>query len=86
MYRLQISQLIIIVVDADAEEETSVAAVHYPRRIAEFDEVGLVSTVARRYQAVDLWYCVRRLRKAMVGCVMCVCKSPWDRFVAGGEV
>ena len=53
VYRFQVCQLVIIRVDASAEEEPCVAAVDYPV-VAEFNEVGLVFLVARSDEAVDL--------------------------------
>jgi hypothetical protein len=54
MYRLQIRQLVVVCVDAGAEEEAGIAAVHDLGHVAELDEVGLVFLVARGDQAVDL--------------------------------
>lgn len=45
MYRFQIRKFVIVGVDADAEEETGVAAID-DFEVAEFDEVGLVLLVA----------------------------------------
>lgn len=53
MYSLQIRQLVIIGVDADAEEEACVAPVH-DLVVAELDEVGLVFLIAGCDEAVDL--------------------------------
>lgn len=53
MYGLEIRELVVVGVDADAEEEAGVAAVDDFER-AELDEVGLVFLVARGDQAVDL--------------------------------
>lgn len=55
MYGLEIRQLVVIGVDADAEEEAGVAAVD-DLQVAELDEVGLVLLVAGGDQAVDLWF------------------------------
>lgn len=53
MYRLQIRQLIIIRIDARAEEESSIASVNDFGGAAEFDKVGLVFLVAGCDEAVD---------------------------------
>jgi hypothetical protein len=53
MNSLQIRQLVIIRVDARAEEEACVPSVH-DLVIAELDEVALVLLVAGRDEAVDL--------------------------------
>ena len=50
---LQIAQLIVIGVDADAEEEASVTAVDDFEVVPEFNEVGLVFLVAWGDKAVD---------------------------------
>jgi hypothetical protein len=50
---LQVRQLVIVRVDARAEEETCVPPVH-DLVIAELDEVALVLLVAGRDEAVDL--------------------------------
>ena len=49
---LQVRELVVVRVDADAEEEPGVAPV-YDFEIAELDEVGLVSLVSRSDEAVD---------------------------------
>ena len=53
MYGFQIRQLVIVCVNADAEEEARVPPVDYLQR-AEFDEVGLVLLVSGGNEAVDL--------------------------------
>lgn len=53
VYSLQIRQLVIIGVDADAEEEACVAPVD-DLVVAELDEVGLVFLIAGCDEAVDL--------------------------------
>lgn len=53
MHSLQISQLVIIRVDTDAEEEACVPPVH-DFVLPELDEVGLVFLVAGRDEAVHL--------------------------------
>ena len=53
MYRFQIRQLVVVRVDAHAEEEACVAPVDDLQR-AEFDEVGLVLLVSGGDEAVDL--------------------------------
>lgn len=53
MYGLQIRELVVVGVDADAEEEARVAPVD-DFQGAEFDEVGLVLLVPGRDEAVDL--------------------------------
>lgn len=51
---LEVGQLVVVDVDAGAEEEARVPAVDDLGRVAELDKVGLVLLVARRDQAVDL--------------------------------
>lgn len=58
---LEIRQLVVVGVDARAEEEARVPSVHH-LVVPELDEVGLVFLVAGRYEAVDL--------KARTGCVL----------------
>lgn len=53
MYGLQIRKLIIIGVDADAEEKARVPAVD-DLQVSELDEVGLVLLISGGDQAVDL--------------------------------
>lgn len=53
MYGLEIGQLVVVGVDAGAEEEASVASVH-DLVVAELDKVGLVLLVAGSDEAVDL--------------------------------
>lgn len=53
MYSLEICQLVIVCVDADAEEEACVAPVD-DLVVAELDEVGLVFLIAGCDEAVDL--------------------------------
>ncbi len=53
MNRLEIRQLVVVCVDADAEEEAGVAPVD-DFQGAEFDKVGLVLLVAGGDEAVDL--------------------------------
>jgi hypothetical protein len=50
---LEVGELVVVGVDARAEEEPRVPPVD-DLVVAELDEVGLVLLVARRYQAVDL--------------------------------
>lgn len=50
----EVRELVVVGVDAGAEEEACVAAVHDLGALAELDEVGLVFLVARRDEAVDL--------------------------------
>jgi hypothetical protein len=52
--RLKVRKLVIIGVDAGAEEETRIPAVHDLGALTELDEVGLVFLVAGGYEAVDL--------------------------------
>ena len=54
MYSLEVRKLIVIGVNAGAEEEPGIAAVD-DLIVAELDEVGLVLLVARCDEAVDLW-------------------------------
>ena len=60
MYRLQIRQLVIICIDARAEEQACVPPVHDLGHVAELDKVGLVLLVARGYEAVHLAVVVRQ--------------------------
>ncbi len=53
MYRLQIRQLVIVLVHAGAEEQARVSAVDDLEVVAELDEVGLVLLIARGHEAVD---------------------------------
>jgi hypothetical protein len=55
MYSLQVRQLVIVCVDACAEEETGVSAVYNLGHVTELDEVRLVLLVARGNEAVDLF-------------------------------
>jgi hypothetical protein len=57
MDRLQVGELVVVGVDAGAEEEPRVAPVD-DLVVTELDEVGLVFLVARGDEAVDL-RCVR---------------------------
>lgn len=50
---LEVGELVVVGVDAGAEEEPRVPPVD-DLVVAEFDEVALVLLVARRYEAVDL--------------------------------
>lgn len=52
--RLQVCELVVVGVDAGAEEEACVPAVDDLGALAELDEVGLVFLVAGRDEAVDL--------------------------------
>jgi len=54
MYRLQVRQLVVVRVDAGAEEEPRVPPVH-DLVVPELYEVGLVFLVAGCYEAVDLF-------------------------------
>jgi hypothetical protein len=54
VYRLEVRQLVIVGVDACAEEEACVPPVHNLGHVAEFDKVGLVFLVAWGDEAVDL--------------------------------
>lgn len=54
MYRLQIRQLVIVLVHARTEKQAGVATVDDLEVVAELDEVGLVLLVARGDEAVDL--------------------------------
>lgn len=65
VYRLQIRQLVVVCIDARAEEQPCVPPVHDLGHVAELDEVGLVLLVARRYEAVHLgrdWVSGHRVR------------------------
>ena len=50
---LEVGELVVVGVDAGAEEQAGVPPINY-LVVAELDEVGLVLLVARRYEAVDL--------------------------------
>jgi len=52
VYGLQIGELVIIRIDADAEEETCISPINDPHT-PELDKVGLMLLVARGDQAVD---------------------------------
>jgi hypothetical protein len=54
MYGFKVGELVVVCVDAGAEEEARVATVDYLWALPEFDEVGLMFLVARGYEAVDL--------------------------------
>jgi hypothetical protein len=54
VYGFEVRKLVVVCVDACAEEEAGVAAVYDLGHVAELDEVGLVFLVARGYEAVDL--------------------------------
>lgn len=53
MYRFQIGQLVIIGVDAHAEEQAGVPSIH-DLVVAKLDEVRLVLLIPWRHQSVDL--------------------------------
>lgn len=53
MNGFQVCKLIIIRVDAGAEEQPCVPTIHDLGRIPELDEVGLVLLITRRNQTVD---------------------------------
>lgn len=53
VYGLEVGELVVVGVDADAEEEARVPPVH-DLEVAELDEVGLVLLVAGGDEAVDL--------------------------------
>jgi hypothetical protein len=54
MYSFQVRQLVIVCVNACAEEEAGVTTVYDLGHVTELDEVGLVFLVARGYEAVNL--------------------------------
>jgi hypothetical protein len=54
MYRLQICQLIVVLIYTRTEEQTRIATVDDLEVVTELDEVGLVFLVARGDEAVDL--------------------------------
>ena len=56
VYGLEVSEFIVVGVDAGAEEEARVAPVDYLGGAAELDEVGLVLLVARGDEAVDFTF------------------------------
>ncbi|KFZ02531.1 hypothetical protein V500_00124, partial [Pseudogymnoascus sp. VKM F-4518 (FW-2643)] len=53
VYGLEVRQLIIIRIDADAEEQPSIPPIHHAV-LPELDEIGLMLLVPRRNQAVHL--------------------------------
>jgi len=67
MYRFQICQLIVVRVDAGAEEQASVPPVYDLGHVSKLDEVRLVLLVARCYEAMHLVDMVRQLG-SRVGC------------------
>lgn len=62
--RLEVGELVVVGVDARAEEEPRVPPVH-DLVVAELDEVGLVFLVAGGYEAVDLFWRVPMLWLAL---------------------
>ena len=54
VYSLQVCELVIIRIDASAEEQPCVPPVHNLGHVAELDKVGLVLLVAGGDEAVDL--------------------------------
>lgn len=58
---LEKGELVIVRVDAGAEEEAGVPPVD-DLVVAELDKVGLVLLVAGRYEAVDLWWVGQSVR------------------------
>jgi SpoU rRNA methylase family enzyme len=74
VYRLEVRQLVIVRVDAGAEEEAGVPAVYDLGHVAELDEVGLVLLIAGRNEAVDLW--ARSVLRS-VGSRPRWCCDPW---------
>lgn len=57
VYRFEVGQLVVVRIDARAEEEAGIPPVDYLRHVAELDEVGLVFLVPRSNEAVDLQLC-----------------------------
>lgn len=55
MYRLEIRQLVVVRVHADAEEETRIPSVDNLGAALELDKVGLILLVSGGDEAVDLW-------------------------------
>jgi len=82
MYSLEICQLVVVCVDACAEEEAGVAAIYDLGHVTELDEVGLVFLVAWRYEAVDLvrWSANR------LGCRMARDRGAKGKCIAVGGV
>ena len=62
VYGLEVRELVIVGVDAGAEEQPRVPPVDDLARLPELDEVGLVLLVARRNQAVHLRWVRERSR------------------------
>jgi hypothetical protein len=60
---LQVCELVVVCVDAGAEEQTCVPTVHDFGGLPEFDEVGLVFLVPGGYEAVDLGGMLGRERR-----------------------
>ncbi len=54
VYSLEVRELVVVRVDAGAEEEPGIPPVNYLGGVAELDEVGLVLLVAGGDEAVDL--------------------------------
>jgi hypothetical protein len=54
VYRLKVCELVVVCINACAEEETSVSAINNLGHVAKFDKVGLVLLIAGRDEAVDL--------------------------------
>lgn len=54
MYRLEVSELVVVCVDAGAEEQAGVAAIDDFGRAAELNKVGLVLLVSWGHEAMDL--------------------------------
>lgn len=54
VYGLEISQLVIVRINARAEEQPRISPIHYFGHVSELDEVRLVLLVARRNEAMDL--------------------------------
>lgn len=54
MYSLEIGQLVIIRIDADAEEQARVSPVHHLGAALKLDEVGLVFLISRGDETVYL--------------------------------
>jgi len=54
MYCFEVGKLIVVRVDADAEEQAGIPSVDYAIR-PEFDKVRLVFLVSRSYKAMNLY-------------------------------
>jgi hypothetical protein len=68
VYSLKVCELVVVCIDACAEEEPGVSAIDNLGHVAEFDKVGLMLLVAGRDKAVDLFALSARGRKSTRVC------------------